>query len=812
MFRYSLFFIGFLCVVGCAESAPDDGSTETVFRGDAPRVGWAPKTLPEAVEATLSDSRYQPSEAARSLPAPARQPFDTIKAALVTLDREIVVMQGSAKTISDFGQNKYGLVMNQQVQNPMEVAKEFFKSYPDEFDVITMFTTFPDTGSKNSVAWYMGIRSGVQGVGIQPKNMGQWWGSGQNGRLNGFINMQFVGKYGSNLAKPTHPIHRVMAQEFGHQWGTFVQYKDPSGKASTALLGRDNSHWANTVNTHGSVMDGHEWEQANDTTFVLKAKNYRYSQLDQYIMGLRGPHEVADFYRIKNATYNGKSFNKGAPLPKGIAIKGQREDISIDQVIAVHGPRVPDYSSAPKNFRVAIVLVTRPEEDPSVVDAMVDKLETFRLAFEERAAAISDGRMKICTQVSAPCGNPVVGFAGATVTEHQGNGNGAIEPGETAAIHVTVRNDGPTEAPDVSVEIEAGASGIYTQVTSQIQLGSVPSNQSATTTKPLLITLSKQATCGDEAVIALKVITGNYAVSGVARFEIGVRTIVWDPLDNADGWVVNPYGDDSATTGAWEIAQPKGVDAFSFGINLVSQPSKDHSASDNQALVTGSGGGKLGDYDVDDGTTTVLSPIYDISNASDPVLTWYSWRFGYDFNTGNGVVPVTNDALTTEVSADGGQTWTLIDTDSSNTQSWVRKDIRLADFVPLTGEIRLRFTMSDDDEQSISEAMIDDIRIWEEEPQCGVLPPEPPAPTEPTKPTEPSEPSEPSGPSEPPEDTTAPTPAAKDDSGGCRAGGSGSSVPLMLCLALWCLAIVSRRKIDRSADSLQTARADKRSG
>jgi hypothetical protein len=783
-----LMLICLAAVIGCA--GPSHGDESAPARVTENHNDDAPPalTLSQVVEQTVAESNYRPSFAAQAATQPEPIKFGTIKAPLVSQVGEIVVLQGSPVTVSTLGDDSYGLVMTQSVQNPMAIAQEFYKTYPDEFNVITVFTTFPDGGSQESVAWYLGIRSSVSGVGAEPKNMGSWWGSGDGGQLHGFINMQYVGKYGKGLDNPSNPIHSVMAQEFGHQWGTFVKYQDQTGQISDALLGRDGAHWASTLNAQGSVMDGCEWVQTGDTKFLLKAKNYRYSELDQYIMGLRGSDEVADFYRIKNAKYQGNSVNPAWPLPNGITITGEREDVTIEQIIAAHGPRNPDYLTSPKDFRVAVVLVTKPDEDVSTLTGFIERLEAFRIGFEQTVNQMSDGRMRVCTQISAPCDSPAVGLSNVSVTEHEGNGDGVIDPGETVAVDFTVESTGYGDALDVTIDAQAPNLETLSIITPHLDLGDIGEGESVTSPEPMLIKIPPTVGCGLQVVIPVKLGTDGRTFPGEFRFEIGIRSVVLDTMDSPDDWTLNPYGTDTAEAGAWEIADPKGVDALYTGVNLITQPGQDHSQDGINALVTGSEAGNIGDHDVDEGVTSALSPVYDISSAKNPILSWYSWRFGYDFNTIEGIAPVENDVLYVEASTDGGKTWIIIDADVSNEQKWVRKDVRISNVLPLTGQIQLRITMSDEDRQSLCEALIDDIQIWDESEACN--PPDPPGPPDDPPPPTTPEPKDP-----PPDD---PTPEAKPKAGneasGCTGAADGPLTPLGALMALLAALVMLRRR------------------
>ncbi|MEM1423485.1 MAG: choice-of-anchor B family protein, partial [Planctomycetota bacterium] len=104
-------------------------------------------------------------------------------------------------------------------------------------------------------------------------------------------------------------------------------------------------------------------------------------------------------------------------------------------------------------------------------------------------------------------------------------------------------------------------------------------------------------------------------------FTAGVGTTVVgfaDELETDMGWSVGAPGDD-ATSGIWVRADPVGTAA---------QP-EDDTTEDPGVLcwVTGNGpvGGGLGVNDVDNGTTTLLTPAIDMSGFDDPTVSYDRW-------------------------------------------------------------------------------------------------------------------------------------------------------------------------------------------
>ncbi len=75
-----------------------------------------------------------------------------------------------------------------------------------------------------------------------------------------------------------------------------------------------------------------------------------------------------------------------------------------------------------------------------------------------------------------------------------------------------------------------------------------------------------------------------------------------DGFEAGGGWVSNPAGSDTATTGSWGVAAPAPTTSGGVAMQL-------GAAAGSQALVTdGRGGTSAGQYDVDGGVTTVRSP------------------------------------------------------------------------------------------------------------------------------------------------------------------------------------------------------------
>jgi len=91
-----------------------------------------------------------------------------------------------------------------------------------------------------------------------------------------------------------------------------------------------------------------------------------------------------------------------------------------------------------------------------------------------------------------------------------------------------------------------------------------------------------------------------------------------DNFESDKGWVVNPSGNDTATTGMWERANPEGT---SYGGRTYQLGT---TASGSYDLVTGPlAGSSVGSYDIDNGDTTIRSPNIALPTGEDITLSFY---------------------------------------------------------------------------------------------------------------------------------------------------------------------------------------------
>ncbi len=182
-----------------------------------------------------------------------------------------------------------------------------------------------------------------------------------------------------------------------------------------------------------------------------------------------------------------------------------------------------------------------------------------------------------------------------------------------------------------------------------------------------------------------------------ALSAFGVDVAFDDAFETSLGWQAGAAGD-TATSGQWVRVDPNGTTA---------QPEDDHTVNGTQCFVTGQGvpGGAAGAADVDNGITTLTSPVLNLAGRPEAIIEYWYW---YSNNLGGAP---NADSMPVSISNDNGATWTLVEDISTNNAAWTFRSFRVADFVAPTAQVRVRFVARDLGSGSLVEAGVDDFRV-----------------------------------------------------------------------------------------------------
>ena len=310
-----------------------------------------------------------------------------------------------------------GLISDEMLQ---AVAHEFYAQYPDEYDQLVVL---PSLGFVFPQAFYTPVRNDILGIGYgHDEALPEVFHRPEFGasRLGGIVVMASGWHNSLDLDDPDgsaslggrDSLLGVLAQETGHQWLARVYYRDLDGQASLGILGRTANHWSYLLDTGGSPMGGNRWMPEGDGFRgpVIEDDAVAFSPLDLHLMGVLAADQVPDMTLLhpddesacgilqpsgaisgdQEGNPSGCSYywhdRDDAILPSGTT-----ESVTIEQIVAVEGPRIP--AAGPSTLRQAWILAV-PDDTP--VDLQRAALaDVLREAWGSYFEAATGGRLTI---------------------------------------------------------------------------------------------------------------------------------------------------------------------------------------------------------------------------------------------------------------------------------------------------------------------------------------------------------------------------------------------------------------------------------
>ncbi len=217
-----------------------------------------------------------------------------------------------------------------------------------------------------------------------------------------------------------------MAHELGHRWGVSLRFRHPNTGEEVALSDMYcNCHWAEALDTasmirvgdhyieggyatENSPMGGFEWRSLGGDRYSQEfppyLTPYGFSALDLYAMGLIPASDVPDTFMLENLEHQ-----------SGDVWTGDRLDISIDDIMAAEGSRIPNFENAQKEFELTLYVVYDPAQgsQPEMIQRAMriagELKDYFERATGNRMSITLGGDVTDPTQVSTASGNPSAG-------------------------------------------------------------------------------------------------------------------------------------------------------------------------------------------------------------------------------------------------------------------------------------------------------------------------------------------------------------------------------------------------------------------
>ena len=264
----------------------------------------------------------------------------------------------------------------------VSVTRRFLAAHPDVFEQVVVYTTRPLNPVPGTLAFELNVRNDVEGIGLPLLDDSREWGSAS--RLASVVYMDSIDPYLEVDG------FEVLAHEVGHRWLSRLRFRGSSGSSDGALLGSGGVHWSFFLDADASVMDGNDIADRGGGRFETVDVVRRYSALDQYAMGLRGPEETPPFFYVESGDdfRPNRPFKPSSGAEAGVSFTGVRRDLRIEDVVAAMGPRMPSRSSPVA--RLAFILVA--DAASPATDARIRAVARIRARFEEFYRQATDGR------------------------------------------------------------------------------------------------------------------------------------------------------------------------------------------------------------------------------------------------------------------------------------------------------------------------------------------------------------------------------------------------------------------------------------
>jgi C1A family cysteine protease len=289
------------------------------------------------------------------------------------------------------------------------------------------------------------------------------------------------------------------------------------------------------------------------------------------------------------------------------------------------------------------------------------------------------------------------------IDDSAGDGDGMPEAGESISLPLTLENTGWEDATGVTATITSPDPGVFI-TTATAAFPDIADGVSEQSDSPhFAFSIDGSAACGQRLHFIISV-DSDQGIS-TDTFEMLVsdaQTVFFDDVETDLGWSLGAP-DDEASNGDWRWLNARGSLQDSFLV----QAELDHTpGASTLAFVTKNANRTfVPDFsDVDEGKTTLTSPLIDLSDNASALLRYWRW---YTNDTGENV----DDAWQVDVSGDAGASWVNLETETASARRWEPREYDLGQYVLLTDEVLLRFVASDYGGESTVEAAVDDIRI-----------------------------------------------------------------------------------------------------
>ena len=267
------------------------------------------------------------------------------------------------------------------------IACRIIENLGDRFDLFVFHNEFRVDFQMNDSDW-RNYYNGVKGIGREDKWRRAPCGEGRLlghyeqvvriGQAGGRIHDWENGNFNADLI--------LFAHEFTHSWTAFMSYVESDGMRdrlfADSFADGCRCHWRGELHAPAafpwggekarSLMMGGEgggfWRDNGDGTFTAITDLWNasgLSWLDLYAMGLAEASEVPDLFVLRNLEPVAGNEDPRSSGQYWGTFHADKETISIEQIVAVEGPREPPAARSRKEFNAGFVYLLEPGQTPT---------------------------------------------------------------------------------------------------------------------------------------------------------------------------------------------------------------------------------------------------------------------------------------------------------------------------------------------------------------------------------------------------------------------------------------------------------------
>ena len=244
-----------------------------------------------------------------------------------------------------------GTKLTDGMPNTFDHLGDFYQRFHDAFDFVIIIANLQPLESLLHEGYfnptYISVSNNVAGIGQPIWSRAQRTGS--SGKLQGEIYLPHP-SYASGSS-------RVLLHELMHRWGNSLIPTTASGhwgfsSAYGMIGGFDIANLADLGGGKFTVTEG--WRGGGSFGFPEV-----YSPIELYVAGLLPPDEVPDLWVAPDVTLQPRQGGGYVRTDDGHLIFEPSEvlTITIEDIIAEHGQRVPDWQDSQREFRAAVILM-----------------------------------------------------------------------------------------------------------------------------------------------------------------------------------------------------------------------------------------------------------------------------------------------------------------------------------------------------------------------------------------------------------------------------------------------------------------------